>query len=227
MNISISGYTAAGKTTHARLISEALDMEYVSAAEMLLDRLGYDRSQTVDSAIWFKEYAQIGRRLDDTTIDSDLDRALVERARSDDRVIFDARFLPWAGQAPLIRIWLESDLPSRARKCYVSMDGRTAGVPQCAAHVHHKDMLDVERLLKGHEGIYGPNPEIFDAMLDNSDLIPDATRSCADKGIAIFQDYMLATVEHFMGDDGRLHSLHRRNPRQFRRCVRLVRDFDF
>jgi cytidylate kinase len=222
MNVCFSGYTAVGKTTHSQLLAQALGYRWVSASEILLERLGVDRSDGPQSHTWYHRYAEFGRYLQSTTIDSDIDRLLGHRVRHEDGIVFDTRFLPWFSGGRAIRIWLESDLAARARKCYVSMEGKAESVRQCAVDVQRRDTLDVERLLQGHDEIFAPARDVFDAVLDNSMLIPEATRECADRGIAAFHPYVAATVAALEGSPGDLYELLDSDPRG-RDIVRFVR----
>lgn len=225
MNIAISGYTAAGKTTHARLLAEALGYDLVWAAGLLLRRLGFDLDREDESSLWFHRYAEIGARRDGTGIDAEIDAGMAERVRTGDRAVFDARYLPWAAppSAPLVRVWLESDLPSRARKCHVSLGDGAPGVLECAAHVHAKDATDVVRVADTFGAVFGPDQNLFDVVLDNSGFIPHATAARARRGVADFSPYLHAALRAVHGRTDRLESLRSANPDEFRQVVRFVR----
>jgi cytidylate kinase len=222
MNVCFSGYTSVGKTTHSRLLAESLGLRYVSASEILLDRLGVERENVHQSRTWFTRYAEFGAALQSTNIDAEIDAELEHRARHDDGIVFDTRFLPWLSGDRPFRIWLESDLAARARKCHVSMDGGGPGPIECAMEVQRRDTLDVERLMHAHREVFAPDPEFFDAILDNGMLIPLATRECSDRGIAVFHRYVLATVNALNGDAEMLSGLLRSDPLA-RKIVRYVR----
>jgi cytidylate kinase len=223
MNIAISGYTAAGKTTHARLIAQALGFEHVSAAEILLTKLGFDLTAVSESEIWFHHNAEIDRRRQGLSIDRELDTLLRRRAAAEDGIVFDARFLPWFAEAPLLRIWLASDLPSRARKCCVSVGMTAVGVPECAQRIHQKDNLDVGRLAGGYGCVFGPDRALFDVVLDNSSFIPAASAECAASGVRDFHPYLLAVVRAKAGDPAALRELRDRDAGVFSDVVRFIR----
>lgn len=223
MNIAISGYTAAGKTTHAQLLAEALGFEHVSAAEILLQRLGFDLTVVSESEIWFYRNAEIDRRRQELTIDSELDTLLRRRAAEEEGIVFDSRFLPWFAEAPLLCIWLASDLPSRARKCCVSIGRTVADAPECAQCIHDKDNLDVARLAGGRGCIFGPDRALFDVVLDNSSFIPEATAECATSGVQAFHPYLLAAVRAVTGDLALLRELRGRDGGAFSDVVRFIR----
>jgi hypothetical protein len=48
-------------------------------------------------------------------VDGELESRLVDLARTRDRTVFDSWALAWICPAPIVRIWIESDAPSRAR----------------------------------------------------------------------------------------------------------------
>jgi len=223
MNIAISGYTAAGKTTHARLLAQALGFEHVSAAEILLRQLGFDLTAVSESEIWFHHHAEIDRRRQGLDIDVELDALLRRRAAVEDDIVFDARFLPWFAEAPLLRVWLESDLSSRARKCCVSIGRAAADVPECAQRIYDKDNLDVARLAGFHGWIFGPDRALFDVILDNSSFIPSATAECAASGVREFHPYLLAVVQAMVGDRAPLRELRDRDGGVFPDVVRFLR----
>lgn len=225
MNIAISGLTAAGKTTHARLLAAALGYELVWAAGMLLERLGFDLEQEDESVLWFQRYQEIGAMRDGTEIDAEIDAQMAFRARNSKCTVFDARFLPWAAarDAPMLRVWLESDLPSRARKCQVSLGDASPNVLDCAKHVHAKDASDIARIAGYFGAVFGPDDELFDVVLDNSCFIPEATAACSAHGVDAFSRYLLAAIRAANGQSDQLQSLHSAAPDEFRRVVRFVR----
>lgn len=221
MNVVISGYTAAGKTTHARLLAEAMGLEFLSAAELLLERLGFDLTVQSESEIWFRHNAVIDRRRrTEGAVDADLDEYLVDRATRDDGVMFDARFLPWLTGAPMLRVWLDSDLPSRASKCRVSVDA--PDIAECAVVIQEKDTLDVRRFADRGR-VFGPEPGLFDIVLDNSAFITESTRACAARGVEAFHPYVMAAVEAALGDQGRLRSVQAGDPAGSAAAFRLIR----
>lgn len=224
MNIVISGYTAAGKTTHTRLLAQALGYDLVWAAGLLLERLGFDLDREDESQLWFHRYADIGEMRDGTDVDARIDAIMVSRVRDGDQTVFDARYLPWAAEsAPLLRVWLGSDQPSRARKCHVSLGDGAPSVLECAAHMDAKDAYDVARIAECFGAVFGPNEDVFDVVLDNSCFIPHATAACAKRGIADFSRYLLAAVRAADGQVTQLAELRSANEEEFRRVVRFVR----
>ena len=116
-NIAFAGLTAAGKTTHAKRLAWALGYNYVSATDILLEILDIDEP---GDQIWFTRLDEINAVRGDGAVDAELEERLVQMNRTRNRTVFDTWALAWIGDDPLVRIWIESDLESRSRKCFVS-----------------------------------------------------------------------------------------------------------
>ncbi|MGQ4616332.1 hypothetical protein [Nocardia sp. R7R-8] len=221
-HIMIAGYTAAGKTTHARLLADSLGYQTVWAAGLLLERLGFDVQD--ESHLWFHRYDEVARRRSAANVDTDLDQYLVSRAASEDDTVFDARFLPWAFDLDgVVRVWLESDLLSRARKCAVSLGPDAPSIPQCAVGIDRKDLEDVVRVAETFGAVYSPDYSLFDIVIDNSCLFLGSKKNEVELGIARCQEYLSAAVDAVLiGRHDRLDELERANPVEFNRVVRQV-----
>jgi cytidylate kinase len=193
-NIAICGLTAAGKTTHAKLLAAELGFGYVSGTGTLARLLGL--SVTEDPPYWPDIEAQVAeRRTDDT--DRELEAELLEKATNAERQVFDVWALPWTSEDPgLIRIWIESTLQSRVWKCRVSQgDNAPWTLQRCRDFVETKDE-DNHRLFRRTPGfdLYRQR-DVFNVALDNSGLISAPTRAAADAGIASFAPVMRAVTE--------------------------------
>lgn len=183
-NIAFAGLTAAGKTTHARLLAQALGYRYVSATEILLEILGIDGTA---ERVWFTQSGRIWAAREGDAADEELERRLLEMARTNDGIVFDTWALAWIADSPMVRVWIESDTPSRSRKCYVSQGRRKAlSVQACTALVEEKDELTRASFLRRHGFDIAYDRERYDVQLDNSQLIPSATDRAAKAGIAQF-----------------------------------------
>ena len=197
-NVAFAGLTAAGKTTHAKLLAKSLGYEYVSATEILLRILGIEKEA---ERIWFAESGPIWAAREGDAADEELERQLTSMASRSDGIVFDTWALAWIGEAPLLRIWIESDLESRARKCYVSQgEDKTLSVLECRDLVVSKDELTRASFLRRHHYDIAVDRSRYDVELNNSDLIPQATDQCAASGVARFAPvvHALATA-HISG----------------------------
>ncbi|WP_322770595.1 cytidylate kinase family protein [Frankia sp. Cr1] len=215
-NVAFAGLTAAGKTTHARILAAELGCGYVSATEVLLEILGID---VPADGVWFDRFDQIrnGRQGDST--DDELDRRLEELAADRQGTIFDTWALAWLAPEPMVRVWIESDLDSRARKCYVSQTRTAMPVSACRDHVQAKDADTRASFLRRHEFDLFTDRHRYDLMLCNSHLIQTADRSCADAGIAAFAPVVGEAVTALLNErpSGDLAALADRHPTEILR----------
>jgi cytidylate kinase len=190
-NIMISGLTAAGKTTHALLLAQALGYDYVSASTILADRLSTSRDDP---------WRQRRRELHATRspgIDLSLDAQCTTWARSRSGIVFDAWVLPLLDvAAPKVVVWIESSRRSRALKCRVSQltSRAPASVEECERLVTDIDT----RARSQFTNFYGVDldsiPNSADVVLDNTAHIRRSTWQSAVRGIRSFHDELLSAV---------------------------------
>jgi cytidylate kinase len=112
--IVFSGRTAAGKTTHAKLTAQELGWTYIGMS-------GFMRQLTRESSVneWAPAVDTI--RAADPSIDRRADLLMSEFVVKNEQIVVDAWLQPWLCKCDsTIRIWLESDHPSRLLKCAVS-----------------------------------------------------------------------------------------------------------
>lgn len=185
--IVISGLTAAGKTTHAKKLAEYLGLEYFSSSEVLGQLTGLEGawSPSVDL-----------RRVGDEEIDRQLDALVLREFHSRSECVFDAWALPWICDGPAIHLWIESDFPSRVRKCMVSrLDrGDTPDARDCLSVVRAKDQFSRDVFLRNHGFDLFTDRSPFDLILNNSSLIPRPTVECAQRGIATFHSEIVEAI---------------------------------
>jgi CMP/dCMP kinase len=197
MNIVISGLTAAGKTTHARLLATHLGFNYVSASQLLAAAAGIE--VTSEEHWWVANGPRLAAARRSGGVDEDIDRQLVALAQGKDNTVFDAWALPWTSNAPMIRIWLQSDFPSRCRKCFVSHLGEGVSYSDCVATVEEKD-AESQAIF---EKLYGfdlySDHDIFDVIVDLSGLIPQPTEECSRQSIVRADQYLRAAVASLSG----------------------------
>jgi cytidylate kinase len=200
-NIAFAGLTAAGKTTHAKILAAQLGYEWISATALLLDILGVSANPEM---IWFTDYERVQQAREDDRVDRELERRISALAQSRDGLILDTWAMAYIYEGPLIRIWIESDEASRTRKCYVSQ-GREKSLDlfACRQLIHEKDhsvRLQFQRRLKFD---LFTDMSRYDALVNNTDLIAEPTEHYAQAGIRIFTPVVSDVVRYLV--DQALH----------------------
>lgn len=195
-NIAFAGLTAAGKTTHARRLAADLGYRYVSATDILLEILQVrDRS----AHLWFTQLDAITAAREGDAVDDELEARLTGLARSSDRTVFDSWALAWISPSPMVRIWIESDLPSRTRKCLVSLGDQPRPLAECEALLRAKDDHNRAMFLRRHGFDLFTDRERYHAVLCNSHLIPAATGPESRRGIERFAPVVRGAALAVMG----------------------------
>jgi cytidylate kinase len=210
-SIAFAGLTAAGKTTHAQRLAADLGYDYVSATDILFEILRVPR----DAHPWFNQADAISAARDDGAVDAELESRLVDLARTSNRVVFDSWALAWICPVPVIRIWIESDLPSRTRKCLVSLGDEPRPLAECEGVLRAKD--DYNRAMFRHRHGFDlfTDRERYHAVLCNSHLTPSATRQESRRGIEEFAPVVHDTALAIMSADaGGMAELRARHPRE-------------
>jgi cytidylate kinase len=197
-NIAFAGLTAAGKTTHALRLAEDLGYGYVSATDILFEILGIADQ---GAAPWFSRSGEISAARDDGAVDAKLESRLVELARTLDRTVFDSWALAWICPVPVVRLWIESDLPSRTRKCLVSLGDAPRPLAECEAVLREKDGYNRTMFLSRHGFDLFTDRGRYHGVLCNTHLIPHATRCDAQRGIEAFAPVVRDTALAVMDGD--------------------------
>lgn len=182
--VIISGFTAAGKTTHARLLAQALGWNYIGISQLRKSQIPDLLSAATE---WCPELDDL--RVGDAEIDLEIDRkmkAIIEGTHTP--LVVDAWLQPWlCDSTEACRIWLNSDFDSRIKKAQVSR--LRAGLhqsPKIEAEIVEKDRFSVEVFHRIYGIDFGPDPEVFDLFLDNSTFIAEASINASDQGIENF-----------------------------------------
>lgn len=178
-NIAFAGLTAAGKTTHARRLAAELGYDYVSATDILLEILGVEDAS---DQVWFTRLEEIQKARGSGAIDVELEERLVAMSRTCQRTVFDTWALAWIGDDPLVRLWIESDLDSRTRKCFVSQESAKLDLEGCRNLIAEKDQFNREMFHQRHGFDLFSDRHRYDAVLCNSHLIPVATKAATVSG---------------------------------------------
>jgi cytidylate kinase len=208
-SIAFAGLTAAGKTTHAQRLAADLGYEYVSATDILFELLRVPR----DAHPWFNQADAISAAREDGAVDAKLESRLVDLARTSDRVVFDSWALAWICPVRVLRIWIESDLPSRTRKCQVSLGDEPRPLAQCEGVLRAKDDYNRAMFRRRHGFDLFTDRERYQAVLCNSHLIPTATGQESRRGIEEFAPVVRdAALAIMSADAGGMAELRARHP---------------
>ncbi len=201
-NIAFAGLTAAGKTTHTKILAEQFGYEVVSATALLLDIIG---SRANPEKIWFTDYETIEKAREDDRVDLELERRLGMLAESKDGLILDSWAMAYIYEGPLIRIWIESDEASRMRKCYVSQgQKKVLDLRECRQLIQNKDHRVRSQFLRRLNFDLFTDMSRYDAVIENTDLIPEPTDQCSRAGIRAFAPVVHDVVRYLA--QGALHT---------------------
>ena len=184
----------------------------MSATDILLEMLGiHDPSEQV----WFSRLEEIHAARGDGALDSELEERLVSISRTRQRTVFDTWALAWIGDDPLVRIWIESDLESRVRKCIVSQRDKRLNSDQCRRLIEKKDAFNRDMFRQRHSFDLYEDRDRYDAVLCNGHLMTAATWTAANSGIEAFAPVVYDATVCVMGGDGvRARALQQGNPRE-------------
>jgi cytidylate kinase len=210
-NIAFAGLTAAGKTTHARRLAADLGYDYVSATDILFKLL----DMTPGEDPWFSQLDAITAAREGDAVDAELEARLVDLAQTRTRTVFDSWALAWICPVPIVRIWIESDLPSRTRKCLVSLGAKPRPLVECEEVLRVKDGHNRAMFRRRHHFDLFTDRDRYHAVLCNSHLILGATYQDAQRGIAAFAPVVHdAAVAIMTGDAEGLAGLRAGHPRE-------------
>jgi cytidylate kinase len=190
-NVMICGYTAAGKTTHALLLSQELGYDYVSASSVLVDKLDSSRD-----ASWRTRRRVLGAKRSEGA-DLNVDRTLAVLARTRSGIVFDAWALPFLSiDAPKLSVWLEASESDRARKCRCSQQfGKNPmGAVDCRKLVARIDNEARERFTSMYRVDYDDVRNTVDLAIDCSGYLRRPDLSAAIRGVREFHPLFSATV---------------------------------
>ncbi len=195
MNITISGLTAAGKTTHALLVARRLGFGYDSASALMFRRLGIAHRES--NTLWQSRFGEVEKLRNERPVDEELNAHLAHLLKTRDNIVFDSWSAPWLpGVANCLRIFIESDLWSRTLKVRVSQEphGPFLSPPECRRLIEQKDTAAAERLGTMPNADIMTDRSPYDLVLDNSDLISRASIADARRGIAVFHERLLKAI---------------------------------
>jgi cytidylate kinase len=196
-NIIISGLTAAGKTTHAKLLCEEYGLRYISASQILFNLAGIEGQQSFD--FWLTPRGrELSRRMSWTEIDNEFRRLESEL----DRTVFDCQSLPWLRTKECMVIWIESSLTSRVMKAIVSYKGQsTLTSGEVEEGVKSKDRFAREQILTNYNIDLFQDREPFNFIVDISSFITAPTEEASRLSIQNAQEILSSAVGYYLYED--------------------------
>jgi cytidylate kinase len=179
-NIIISGLTAAGKTTHAKLLCQEFKLRYVSASQILLRLAGLRADLPPD--FWVtREGRAVSDRVSWQQIDDEF-RAVEAKARC---TVFDCQSLPWLCSTDCMSIWIGSSLQSRIMKAMISHRNTSRLTPsQVAEGLAAKDLHARDQIFRNYGVNLFSNRAPFRLIVDISSFIEAPTEAAARVSIA-------------------------------------------
>jgi cytidylate kinase len=136
------------------------------------------------------------RRARDEWIDRESDRRMLETIDAKSGV-FDAWALPWLCDEPdAIRVWIEADLASRAERCLLSYEMEKIDPPADPyALLEEKDSFSRRQFRKLYGIELGPDPEVFDLILENSKPMSEHSSRVATADARAFNDVLHSRIQ--------------------------------
>jgi|GEM_PF-1812888 len=199
-NIAFAGLTAAGKTTHAKILADQLCYEYISATKIILDILNMNDDS---NRIWLTKYNEIEKAREGDRVDVELEKRLIQLANTKDGLVIDSWALAYIYEGPLIRIWIESDKDSRSRKCFVSQkEQKNLDINGCRSLVTQKDNDTREKFLRRLKFDLFSDMSKYDAIICNSDLIKEPTDHASTIGIKTFTPVVRNVISYLIRSTG-------------------------
>lgn len=161
MLLTVSGPPGSGKSTTAAALADRLGLEHTSGGDIfreLADERGHSLSE-------FNAMAET-----DPQIDKDLDQRLYELARDGDDLVLESRLAGWlAGDAAMMRVWLDAPIDVRAERI---ADREEKPVEQARRETIDREASECQRY-RDYYDIHIDDLSIYDVTLNTARWAPE------------------------------------------------------
>jgi cytidylate kinase len=194
--IIISGLTAAGKTTHAKLLEKKFGFKYISASNTLLELMGVS-SKDINPDFWASQNSKelSGLRGGDRSFDRLVDQTMSEIIANNENIVVDSWAASWLSKENALRIWLDSSLNSRIWKSMVSH-----GLPKDRSYeaynllLTEKDNITRKIFLEEYGFDLFKDHEHFDLIIDITDFITDSSFTASKSSVESVDEIIVSIV---------------------------------
>ena len=160
MIITLGGLAGTGTTTTAELLSEKLDIPYISAG-YVFRQMASERGMSV---LEFSEFAE-----GNDDIDKEIDKRQAELAKSSDNLIVEGRLSAYFVEADL-KLWLVTPFDVRSQRI---ADRESKSVELASEEIITRENSEALRYMDIHN-IDIRNMDIYDLIINTDSFDPDS-----------------------------------------------------
>ena len=161
MIITIGGLAGTGTTTAAELLSERLDIPYISAG-FIFREMAAERGMSV---LEFSEFAE-----GNDDIDKEIDKRQAEKAKSADKLIIEGRLSAYFVENADLRIWLVTPFDVRSKRI---AQREEKSVEVAKNEIITREKSEALRYMEIHN-IDISNMDIYDLIINTDTFNPES-----------------------------------------------------
>lgn len=160
MIITIGGLAGTGTTTTAELLSEKLNIPYISAGFVF-------REMAAEKGMSVLEFSEFAEGNDD--IDKEIDRRQAEKAKSSDNLIVEGRLSAFFVDNADLRVWLVTPFDVRSKRI---SDREQKSVDVAKNEIIVREESEALRYMEIHN-IDISNMDIYDIIINTDTFNPE------------------------------------------------------